>query len=310
MTSGKQHYGSAEYQSQLAVESKKWGDHLAIEATGEWNAWLDHPLILEHYRRRSLLDGLNWQKWVKQQLGGPAERSLDLGCGTGQTSLFLFEEGASAYVVGQDISEARIDEAEKRRIQAGIPGNFYRADTNMAALPPRSFDIIFSCHSFHHFLDIEYIMRQVHEALTPGGFFVLEEFVGPSQFQWTDQQIDLVRSLMAVMPERLRHFRNGEVKSMEGRPTPDQVVAVSPFESIRSAEIVPVFQQFFDLVAVRALGGTIQHLLYNGIASNLRLDDEEAIRYLRAVMAIEDTLIDSQMLPSDFMLLIGRPAEG
>ena len=163
----------------------------------------------------------------------------------------------------------------------GIPGAFRVADSNAGELPANRYGLIFSCHSFHHFLRLEHIMEQVHRALTPAGFFVLEEFVGPTQFQWTDKQIALVRSLMLLVPERLRRFRWDAIKTFEGRPTPAEVAAISPFESIRSAEIYPLFRQYFDVVAVRKLGGTLQHLFHNGIAHNFVPGDAEAQACLR-----------------------------
>ena len=295
-----------EYVEKLAAESKKWGEHLRVEASGEWNAWLDHPMIAEHYRQRGLIEELPWERWVSKALYGPAEKSLDLGCGSGARSITAFEQGASKYVEGLDLSEDRIAEGERHRLDSGIPGEFRVADSNTGRLPPENYDLIFSAHSFHHFLKLEHIMEQVQRALTPRGLFILEEFVGPTQFQWTDEQINLVKSLMSLTPERLRRLRWDAVKFMEGRPTVEDVVAASPFESIRSSEIFPLFQEYFEVVAVRLLGGTIQHLLYNGIVHNFLPDDDEALRNLRAVWEVEDALVDSKMLPSDFMLLIGR----
>jgi SAM-dependent methyltransferase len=191
------------------------------------------------------------------------------------------------------------------RIRLGIPGQFRVEDVNTATLPASTFDLIFSSHSLHHFVALEHVMAQVHDALTPEGLFILEEFVGPTQFQWTDAQIDVVRSLMALLPETLRMLRWNAVKPYEGRPSVDDVVAASPFESIRSAEIVPLFRRFFRVVEVRNLGGTIQHLLYNGIVHNFTLDGADAIAHLQAILAIEDAMIDAGLLPSDFMLLVG-----
>jgi SAM-dependent methyltransferase len=293
------------YRDKIAAESKKWGEHLTVEASGQWNAWLDHPLIAEHYRERALVDGLPWERWVSKALQGPAERSFDLGCGSGARSISVFKLGASKYIEGSDVSEERIAVGEKCRLESRIPGAFKVIDSNTATLPSERYDLIFSAHSFHHFLELEHIMQQVHQALTPRGLFILEEFVGPTQFQWTDHQIDLVRALMSLIPERLRRLRWDAVKFMEDRPTVEDVVAASPFESIRSSEIFPLFQQHFELVGVRRLGGTIQHLLYNGIIHNFLPDDDEAVRHLRAILEVEDTLVDSEILPSDFMLLIG-----
>ena len=294
-----------DYESRLAAESRKWGDHLLVEASGEWHAWLDHPVIAAHYRSRSLVEGLPWESWIGRRHGTPARRSLDLGCGSGNKSLAVFNAGSTRETDGIDISEDRIAEAERMRIAHGIPGKFRVADVNTASIPPDSYDLIFSSHSLHHFLALEHVMAQVHDALTPDGLFILEEFVGPTQFQWTDRQIAVVRTLMELLPEDLRMLRWGAVTPYEGRPEVKDVVAASPFESIRSAEIVPLFQRFFRVVELRRLGGTIQHLLYNGIVHNFTLDRRDALDRVQAIIEVEDALIDSGMLPSDFMLLIG-----
>jgi SAM-dependent methyltransferase len=298
-----------DYHSQLAAESRKWGDHLRVEASGEWHAWLDHPLVARHYRARGLVDGLPWETWAGRRLGAPAARSLDLGCGAGQKSLAVFRAGSTRETHGIDISEDRIAEAERMRVEQGIPGAFRVADVNTAALPPETYDLIFASHSLHHFLELEHVMAQVHDALTPNGLFILEEFVGPTQFQWTDAQIDVVRTLMALLPEELRMLRWNAVKPYEGRPTVADVVAASPFESIRSAEIVPLFHRYFRVIELRPLGGTLQHLLYNGIVHNFTLDRRDAIAHVQAIIDIEDALIDAKLLPSDFMLLVGMRRE-
>ena len=112
------------YRDKIAAESKKWGEHLTVEASGQWNAWLDHPLIAEHYRERAFIEGLPWESWVSKALEGPAERSLDLGCGSGARSISVFKHGASTYVEGLDVSVDRVAEGERRRQESGIPGSF------------------------------------------------------------------------------------------------------------------------------------------------------------------------------------------
>ncbi len=303
VTTGRQ---QEDYLDKLVAASQHGGEHLKVEASGVWNAWLDHPLINEHYRQLMLIDGLPWEGWAKRELGGPAEKSLDLGCGAGARSISVFKSGASKQIEGCDISGERVAEGERERQALGAPGRFQVADINEMELPELTYDLIFSCHSFHYFLELEHIMHQVHQALTPSGLFILEAFVGPTQFQWTDQQIEMVQALLALLPESLRTFHWGALKHLEGRPTPAEVVAASPFESIRSADIFPLFQEYFQLVAIRPLGGTIQHLLYNGIMHNFSLTDEAAQQFIRGVYSVEDSLIEAGMLPSDFMLLVGR----
>lgn len=296
----------ADYQARLAAEGRKWGAHLQVEASGKWNAWLDHPWISQHYHARALVEGQTWAHWVRKPLQGPARRSLDLGCGSGRKSAAVFAACSTLHATGFDLSEERIAEARQLQSRLGIPGEFAVADANRLDLPADSFDLVFASHSFHHFLDLERIMDQVHRALTPRGIFVLEEYVGPSQFQWTDAQMSLVASRLALMPERLRVLPWGTIKDREGRPAPSDVAAVSPFESIRSAEIEPLFRERFEMVAARRLGGTLQQLLYNGIMHNFVMTDAESLIQIRGVAALEDALLDHGVLPSDCMLLIGR----
>lgn len=297
------------YALSVAAESRKWGDHLKVEARGEMHAWLDHPSILRHYESRGLIEGLAWDRWVMKCLQGSAERSLELGCGSGSRSLGLWSAGVTRCVEGVDVSAERVAEAEKRRSALGIPGGFRVEDMNAVTLKTNTYDLIFSAHSFHHFLELEHIMEQVHEALTPGGVFILEEFVGPTQFQWSEEQIGITKGLLGVIPERYRHFRWGDVKTMEGRPTVAEVVAASPFESIRSAEILPLFEKSFRILRLRNYGGTVQHLLYNGIVHNFIPGDQEAERYVQSIYEVEDVLVDSGTLPSDFRLLVGARRE-
>jgi len=59
------------YQRLLEAESTKWGNHMALEASGEWHSWLCHPLIRERYHRKALLEGRPWQDFVRQHFRGP-----------------------------------------------------------------------------------------------------------------------------------------------------------------------------------------------------------------------------------------------
>jgi SAM-dependent methyltransferase len=295
----------ADYQDKLRNEAAHWGQRLKVELL-ERHAWLDHPRVGDHYKQRALVNGKPWESWIVDRLGEPCARSLELGCGTATRSLQLFERHATREVAGVDLSADRVAEGEALRNALRAPGRFHVADANTVELPRSTYDLIFACHSFHHFQALEHLMDQIHGALTPRGLFVLEEYVGPTQFQWTDTQIALVKELTALLPERLRTFRWGAVKSHEGRPTREAVAAVSPFESIRSADIVPLFVERFQIVAARRLGGTLQHLLYNGIIHNFADDDEEAHKTLESIWQVEDALIDAGLLPSDFQLLIGR----
>ena len=295
-----------DYSQRLAREAAKWASHLELEEAGQWTMWSDHPVIVQNYRQRARIDGMEWEDWIANALGGPAERSLDLGCGSGSQSMRLFDAGATREVHGYDLTPERVQLAEHERRARGIPGGFQVADANTLRLPERHYDLICSSHSFHHFLELEHIMAQVHEALRPGGLFVLNEYVGPTQFQWHAADLRVVNARLAMLPDRLRRMADGRVKDCEGRPLPSEVEAESPFEAIRSGEIAPLFHQHFEIVFTRQLGGNLQQLLYNGIIQNFLLEDAEAMHHLRGILALENALVDHGVMQSHFQLLVGR----
>ena len=284
-----------------ATEVDHWKKIEQRAKSGERMFWLNHPRVNHHYHRKSMFEGLYWQGWVKQQLGGPVGRALELGCGNGASLGRLVETGFITNGVGLDLEETRFSAA---RPDGRI--GFIAADVNTLELEPESYDLIFALQAFHHFDAIEHIMRQVHRALKPNGVFVLDEFVGPARFQWTDAQLAWVGHLLDLIPAELRRYPNGVEKRREGRSTPEEVMRVCPSEAIRPTDIPTVFEQVFRPVAMQNLGGTIQHLLYSGIIHNFPDNDPPTDAIIDSIDAIETALIGSRVLPSDFMLLVGQ----
>jgi SAM-dependent methyltransferase len=75
----------------------------------------------------------------------PGSRVLDVGCGTGSTTLaFARLHGAEAGCVGIDISEPMIAVARNRAEREGSPASFICANAQTHAFEPASFDSIMS----------------------------------------------------------------------------------------------------------------------------------------------------------------------
>lgn len=96
-------------------------------------------------------------------------RVLDLGCGAGQLALHVAEAGA-AEVIGVDISERMLGEAEADR---GHPRVTYRREAlEAAAFPPERFELVVSSLAFHYVEDYPELVRRIASWLTPGGILV------------------------------------------------------------------------------------------------------------------------------------------
>ena len=291
-----------ENRKDVQTEVEHWNDVERRTSHGQRLFWLNHPRVADHYYRKALVDGLQWREWLVRQWGGAGDIAVELGCGSSAALMDLVNAGVVRKGIGYDLDDSRFGRAPT----AGGSTTFVAADINRIALDENRYDLIYALQSFHHFEALEHIMGEASAALTDRGFFVLDEFVGPRRFQWTDKQLAITADLLGLIPKRLRTYANGTEKRAEGRSTPEEVIRVCPSEAIRSDEIVRIFYEHFDVVAHHNLGGTIQHLLYSGIIQNFPDDSEEIDHLIDCVNAIETMMIDNGLLQSDFALLIGK----
>ncbi|MCB0186872.1 MAG: hypothetical protein KDE31_21545, partial [Caldilineaceae bacterium] len=106
---------------------------------------------------------------------------------------------------------------------------------------------------------------------------------------------------------RLWDRRRGRATVRHGvdLPTAQSVAAIDPSEAIRSADIMPVLGRYFDIVEFRPMGGSILQFLLADIAGNFR--SEEGQRLLEMLFVIEDTLMATGDLGSDFAYIVATP---
>lgn len=156
--------------------------------------WLQHPLIQERINLKvSGTARLNrFEYFLDRYLQGkmPVERALTLGSGVGELERGLCQYGFARFHEGLDLSDEAVRIATQKAELGGFGHIRYRTeDLNTVTLDLKSYDVIFGVSSIHHVENLEHLFEQVQRAIKPGGYFFLDEFIGPSRFQWTDAQI-------------------------------------------------------------------------------------------------------------------------
>lgn len=239
---------------------------------------------------------------------GPLVRCASLGCGFGGLERDLVRRGTVEDIEGYDPSEGAI--AEARRLAADLGYGKIRYQTVDLAdlvLPEAQFDAIFTHTSLHAVEALESVVATVRRALKPGGLFHLNEFLGPSRFQWTDMQVHLINEFLGTLPERLLETPAGRKPPVE-RPTVEHMMAVHPTQAVRSSDIRKVLARHFDIVEERPFGGTLLHMGLNDIAQNFDENNPEDVAHLERFFAFEDQMLTNGTLGSDFALLTAAPA--
>ena len=99
-------------------------------------------------------------------------RIAEIGCGTGQMSLYLAR--ADRTVVALDLSRAalRLGAAAAKRYGVG-PVLFVEADVSHLPLRPEAFDVVYCSGVLHHTPDPAAAFRRILPAIRPGGMVVV-----------------------------------------------------------------------------------------------------------------------------------------
>ena len=97
---------------------------------------------------------------------------LDLGCGTGQMSLYLASRGNRA-VVGADLSLASLRLAAAAARRFGLSAQFIQTDLHCASLAEESFDVVYSSGVLHHTPDPRAAFARMARLARPGGMIIL-----------------------------------------------------------------------------------------------------------------------------------------
>jgi SAM-dependent methyltransferase len=239
----------------------------------------------------------------------PVDAALTIGCGEGALERGLAGHSFAARHDAIDVAPRAVERAAAAARQAGLGQLRYRvADANALELEPASYDVVLGVQAVHHVERLEHLFRQVAIALRPGGLLFLDEFVGPSRFQWTTHQLEVVDGILSSMPRRLRRsLADGRVRRRARRPTIREVRATDPSEAVRSGEIIAVLTESFEVLELRPYGGTVLHLLLDDLAGNFGPSVPGGPELLAAIADLEWALVSSGDLPSDFAVVVARP---
>jgi ubiquinone/menaquinone biosynthesis C-methylase UbiE len=115
------------------------------------------------------------ETWVRESLvkaiQGQPRRLLDLGCGTGSTTLMLKQRFPASEVVGLDLSPYMLVMADHKARAAHLDIQFRHGNAMVTGLPDQSFDVVCATLLFHETPPAvaKTILRECFRLLTPGG---------------------------------------------------------------------------------------------------------------------------------------------
>ena len=249
---------------------------------------------LEYFKEK-YLDGKRWD-------------IASLGCGDGHLERELVKmEYPYSSIHGFDINPNLVNFANSEVVRLGINALEYNEmDLNEPSFS-RKYDLIIFFHSLHHVEDLENCLDRASKALSSNGLILLVDFVGPTKFQWTNEQIKYSQDMLDILSAKLKinqNSINGGLKTSISRPSIKDVENADPSEAVRSGDILGCLERKFTILEYKPMGGTLLNLLFSDIAANFDEKDPDIVSLILSFQKFEETLIEKAIISSDFVFAV------
>jgi SAM-dependent methyltransferase len=221
--------------------------------------------------------------------GFTPRRVLSIACGQGRAERGLYAQGIRCEFHGVDVAADAVEEARRLAALEQLPFTYEVADLNVAKLERNAFDLVLAQNCLHHVLELEHLAAEIHASLRPGGLLWIHDYIGETQFQHGELRLRIVNELLQLLPEELRfHTVNQRLLTRVQRRPPGQLV--SPFEAIRSAEIVPIFKRSFEVVEQHEFNSLLHLVCPPGTRGAYAADDKYQVVF-RVLQYFDELLL-------------------
>lgn len=273
-------------------------DHWSTTSAKPRTRWWMHPAILRHLnalvggqaedgpwaglerRMHSLSDGRGFA------------RGLSVACGSASKEMRLLQKGIVGTFDLFEISQERLAAGKAEAARQGLAdrATFHAGDAFAQDLGDR-YDLVYWNNALHHMLDAREALFWSKDRLRPGGWLVMDDYVGATRFQWPDAQLEIASRIRGSLPERLLRDPAHPQRSCAvavTRPPLARMLATDPTEAADSDNILPSLMEAFPGAQTLFTGGVVYSLALQDVIANF--DDVKDAALLQKLLEYDAEL--------------------
>ena len=202
----------------------------------------------------------------------PAGRAVSIGCGPGYKEMILLQDGIVSHFDLYDVAQESLNAGRRYAEEHGLTDRVtFIHGYDFARDLPRDYDLVYWDSALHHMPDATAAVKWSHDALKPGGWFLMADFVGANRFQWSDTVYEIADLIRGSLPDECynnpinpavpfsRKLHRATLADMD----------YDPSEAADSEAIIPAIEAYFPDAEIRHVGGTIYHMVLNDVLTNI-----------------------------------------
>lgn len=314
------------------TERKKKGVHVASQSSPDeqtqriaahWDAasvnncpgWWAHPRIVQHINQRVCgrpVKGTSRgaMEKVRELFGTQVwDRGVSVGCGNGAKEMAMIEAGIVGAFTLYELSPVRVEQGRALAESRGLGDRitFHIADAFTADIPKGSVDFVHWNNSLHHMMDTPAAVAWSWNILRKGGMFYMDDFIGPTRFQWSDKALELCTAVRASLPAKyLANPRrpDGREPVQVRRPDPVAFARQDPSEAADSDRIMPAVGEFFPKAWVMRTGGVIYNCALGRCMQNFDPGNPDDTALLDGLLVVDDVALEIPGIESHYAVAL------
>lgn len=286
------------------------------------DSWLSAARYLEHINQQITGDkSKHWLEYAIEKYvltGSTADKTcLLLGSNEGHMERLLCEKGFRGKIVASDIAAKALERAKQEAQKLGYMNvEYVCADLNKHRFADQ-FDFILAEGVLHHIENTEFCVQNLRNSLKPRGLLIGMEFVGAYRFQLSETQVRWINAALSVMPKKLRPFPPSSDDLMPpspleqtmvyyDKPTVESMLAFDPSEAVAGFKLKELIRANLTMIEEVPTAGSLVmymtgHFPLGDANQNPFVND-----WLRVLIAIEDTLNQTRILPYENMFFVAQ----